>query len=91
MVLLELSLSRIAARTELEYNFSLLERNRDLEEEELKQINKVAKITYVAHLAMINRVHMYEHLVEKMKEKKLSLHQKTRTLLKKSLRVTESL
>jgi len=91
VVLLELSLSRVAARTELEYNFSLLERNRDLEEDELRQINKVAKITYVAHLAMINRVHMYEHLVEKMKEKKLSLQQKTRTLLKKSLRVTESL
>ena len=74
VVLLELSLSRVASRTELEYNYSLLERNRDLEVDELNQISKVAKITYVAHLAMINRVNMYEHLVEKMKEKKLSLH-----------------
>ena len=40
---------------------------------------------------MINRLYMYESLLEKMREKKLSLHQKARTLLKRTLRVTESL
>ena len=90
-ILLEMTLSRAAKVTELEYNFNLLDKAKNLADSEVTERLKVGKQSYLVMLAMVGRQHMYDYVLKKVSTKRVSKHLIAKHLFKKCLRLANSI